>query len=119
MYFCLYIAKTFVRGVFSESPVKDTWYSSFVSVFLGFHCSDNGFDQGRARGSGISGGGGGGGSVTGNFVKDTGIGNSGVGGSGIDSFRVIVLVRAVVVVMVVLVLMLAVTCDQRHFQKLS
>ena len=52
-------------------------YSSFVSVFLGFHCSDNGFDQGRARGSGITdgGGGGGGGSVTGNFVKDTGSGN--------------------------------------------
>ena len=76
MCFCIYIAKTFVRAVFYESPVKDTWYSSFVSVFLGFHCSENGFDQGRAPGSGIGGGGGGGGgSVTGNFVKDTGSGN--------------------------------------------
>ena len=72
MYFCIYIAKTFVRAVFYESPVKDTWYSAFVSVFLGFHCSENGFDQGRVPGSGI---GGGGGSVTGNFVKDTGSGN--------------------------------------------
>ena len=72
MYFCLYIDKTFLRGVVSESLVKDTWYSSFVSVFPGFHCSDNGCNLGRARGSGI---GGGGGSVTGNFVKDTGSGN--------------------------------------------
>ena len=71
MYFCIYIAKTFVRVVFYESPVKDTWYSAFVSVFLGFHCSENGFDQGRVPGSVI----GGGGSVTGNFVKDTGSGN--------------------------------------------
>lgn len=79
MYFCLYVDKIFVRGIFSKSPVKDTCYSSFVSVFLGFHCSENGCGQGRARRSGIGGGGGGGsggdGSVTGNFVKDTGSGN--------------------------------------------
>ena len=70
MYFCLYIDKKFSRGVVSESPVKDTWYTSFVSVFPGFHCSDNVCNIRRARGSGI-----GGGSVTGNFVKDTGSGH--------------------------------------------
>ena len=73
MYFCLYIDKTFSRGVVSESPVKDTWYTSFVSVFPGFHCSGNVCNLGRVRGSGI--GGGGGGSVTGNFVKDIGSGH--------------------------------------------
>ena len=98
-----------------------------MSVFLGFHCSDNGFDQGRARGSGITdgGGGGGGGSVTGNFVKDTGSGNdkgsrcdrsgSGVGGSGHQYYYSKTINRVVVV----LVLMLAVICDQCHFQQLS
>ena len=74
MYFCLYIDKAFVRGAVSESPVKDTWYTSFVFVFPGFHRSDNGCSLGRKRGSGI-GGGGGVGNVTGNFVKDTGSGN--------------------------------------------
>ena len=44
-----------------------------MSVFPGFHCSDNVSNLGRVRGSGI--GGGGGGSVTGNFVKDIGSGH--------------------------------------------
>ena len=77
MYFCLYIDKALVRGAVSESPVKDTWHTSFVFVFPGFHCSDNGCSLGRKRGGGIGGGGGCGGvgNVTGNFVKDTGSGN--------------------------------------------
>ena len=74
MYFCLYIDKALVRGAVSESPIKDTWYTSFVFLFPGFHCSDKGCSLGRKRGSGI-GGGGGVGNVTGNFVKDTGSGN--------------------------------------------
>ena len=93
-----------------------------MSVFLGFHCSDNGFDQGRARGSGITdgGGGGGGGSVTGNFVKDTGSGNDkgsrcDRSGSGHQYYYSKTINRVVVV----LVLMLAVICDQCHFQQLS
>ena len=48
-------------------------YSSFVSLFVGFHRGDNGCGHGRARGSGI--GGGGGVSVTGNFMKGTGSGS--------------------------------------------
>ena len=71
---CIFVFRSLKHSslpFFYESPVKDTWYSAFVSVFLGFHCSENGFDQGRVPGSDI-GGGGGGGSVTGNFVKDTG-----------------------------------------------